>query len=261
MKRIFALFMILPFMFISLYANPEKLVDNAGLLDSDSYAYIEAELNAERDFDIVIVTENSLGGVSPREYADDYYDSNGYSADGALLLVCMGSHEWYLSTAGDCIGCIFRDDVENYVVSYLSRGEYLKAFEMFVQLCDARMAGDNTYDYDASGNDEYISHNDTYYKQRSFEWLKTALISLVLGFIIALIAVTVMKGKLKTVHFQRGALNYSGDLQLTLQRDTFLYRQVTRVRLPENNNNTQSHGGGVHMSSGGVSHGGGGGKF
>ncbi len=265
MKRIFALLLMLSVLFVSVSASPAKLIDNADLLDEDDFIAVQSELENERDFDIVILTVNSLGGKGSREYADDYYDSNGYSVNGVLLLVCMGSREWYLSTAGACIERISSYDVEDHVIGYLSGGEYRTAFDMFIQLCDARMNG-GYGEYDGYGDHgdygEYDSHAYTEPHGNDFKWLTTALISLVLGFIIALIAVTVMKGKLKTVHFQRDALNYAGDLQLTLQRDTFLYRQVTRVRLPENDNDTHSHGGGgVHMSSGGVSHGGGGGRF
>ena len=54
--------------------------------------------------DLVVVTANTLGGKSPMEYADDYYDYNGYTDDGALLLVSMEDRDWWISTKGS--GCL-----------------------------------------------------------------------------------------------------------------------------------------------------------
>ena len=69
----------------------------------------------------------------------------------------------------------------------------------------------------------------------------------------ALIATMIMKGKMKTVHKQRTAAQYTGWDQLTLQinEDRFLHRSVHRTRI-ESNSGPRSGGGG----GGGGSHGG-----
>ncbi|MBQ7810328.1 MAG: hypothetical protein IJ346_05120 [Clostridia bacterium] len=82
--------------------------------------------------------------------------------------------------------------------------------------------------------------------------------SLVAGFVIALISVLVMKGKLKSVRRQPAAKDYlvPGSMNVTSSRDIFLYRNVTKRAKPK-----ESSGSSTHTSSSGRSHGGGGGSF
>ena len=60
--------------------------------------------------DVVAVTVNSTEGKTPMEYADDYYDYNGYGQgsdySGVILLIDMGSREMWISTSGMCIDAI-----------------------------------------------------------------------------------------------------------------------------------------------------------
>ncbi len=84
------------------------------------------EISSRQKLDVVIVTENGLGGKSIRDFADDYFDYNGYGygkgKDGILLLVDMDSRNYWMSTRGyaidvftdariDYIGGCFKDDL------------------------------------------------------------------------------------------------------------------------------------------------------
>ena len=87
--------------------EPKRLVDGADLLTDTEEAELLQELNeisVRKQFDVVVVTITSLDGKSMMEYADDFYDYNGYgmgdTSDGALLLVDMGARQWGISTAG-----------------------------------------------------------------------------------------------------------------------------------------------------------------
>lgn len=87
--------------------NRARLVDRAGLLDESGQAGLSAELDdiSERQqLDVVIVTVNTLDGKTPMQYADDFYDNNGYGfgdkKDGVLLLISMGDRDWWISTTG-----------------------------------------------------------------------------------------------------------------------------------------------------------------
>lgn len=86
-------------------------------------------------------------------------------------------------------------------------------------------------------------------------------VSVIIGFIIALIAVGVMKSKLKTVRFKTTANSYlkKGSLNITDSSDLFLYRTVNRTAKPKDNEG--SGGSSTHTSSSGATHGGGSGKF
>ena len=73
-------------------SNP-RLVDNAGLLTEDEYETVLEKLNTTSEnlnFDIVVVTTDSVGSKTVTEYADDFYDYNGYGYgkddDGILRL-------------------------------------------------------------------------------------------------------------------------------------------------------------------------------
>ena len=57
--------------------HPARLVDNAGLLDEDEALELESkldEISQEYDCDVVILTEETINGAEPMDYADDYFD-------------------------------------------------------------------------------------------------------------------------------------------------------------------------------------------
>ena len=89
--------------------------------------------------------------------------------------------------------------------------------------------------------------------------MKYLLISLVIGVVLALITLSSMKSKLKTVRPQNSAATYTRDnsMEITNSRDFFLYRNVRRTAIPQNNS---SRGGSSRGSSRG-SGGGRGGRF
>ena len=57
-----------------------------------------------QQFDVAVVTADTLDGKTPMAYADDFYDYNGYgfgeSKDGVLLLVSMEDRDWWITTTG-----------------------------------------------------------------------------------------------------------------------------------------------------------------
>ena len=82
-----------------------RLVDKAELLsDSEKteLLYTLDEISERQQVDVVVLTVPSLEGASPMEYADDFYDNNGYgfgdNHDGILFLISMEERDWYIST-------------------------------------------------------------------------------------------------------------------------------------------------------------------
>ena len=59
------------------------------------------------DMDIVIVITDDVKGKSSMDFADDFYDDNGYGigfdSSGLLFLVNMEDREVWISTAGTAI--------------------------------------------------------------------------------------------------------------------------------------------------------------
>lgn len=245
-------------------ADRQRLVDEANLLsDSEEkeLLYQLDEISKRQQLDIVVVTVDSLGGLSPAEYADNFYDDYGYGfgeeKDGILFLISMEERDWYISTTG--YGIIALTDAgreymsENFLPN-LSEGNYAAAFTTFADLCDdfiTQAKIDKPYDVDS-------------FPKKPFEFVRNFAIAFGIGFIISLIVTGIMKSKLKTIHSQSAADVYvkQGGIQLTRKNDLFLYRHVDRRKKPENHSSS-SHSGGskTHTSSSGRTHGGGGGKF
>ncbi|MBE6844451.1 MAG: TPM domain-containing protein [Ruminococcus sp.] len=245
--------------------NPElpRVIDNAELFsDSEEQALNDKinEIISAYDFDVVILTEESIGGESPMNYADDYYDYEGYGAngngDGVLFLINMDERDWWISTKGYGI-TVFTDygieKIEEIVVPELSGGFYFDAFELFLQTTEEYIKAANSgepYDVD----NKYMTTDDKF---------KSILISvgvgLGIGLVVALIVVLVFKSQLKSVEFEYAAREYEvkNSFNVTRSNDIFLFRNVTKRKKPENNGGGSS----THISSSGSSHGGGGGKF
>lgn len=224
-----------------------RVVDNADLLSDAEEAALRSRLDEISEkylADVVVLTVNSLDDKSPMEYADDYYDYNGYGMgtnnDGLLLLVSMESRDWWISTCGSCIDAFDDSTIESIgelIVSDLGNENYADAFDTFA--------------------DECAYYLDGYINGFPFPTGMMIVISLVVGLIVALIGTGIMKGQLKSVRAQAAAFDYvkKGSLDVALAREFFLYRNVSITK-----KDTDS-GSSTHKSSSGTTHGGGGGKF
>ena len=274
------------------------LVDDADLLSDSEETTLLALLEAKSaavQADIAVVTVNDTDGKSVNDFAMDYYDYNGYGQgsanDGVLLLISMAERDYYITTTGFCIEAITDyglEKIENDFLPSLSAGSYLSAFRTFAASCETLIQSareGNIYDFYSSDSDSENNYggyyNDAYEyfgtddfsgtRARPFNVATSLLLALVIGFILALITVFGMKGKLKTVRHRYEASNYvvPGSLHLQNSDDRFLYSNVTQTPIPQHEDDHTSHGGGgfsgggssVSFGSSGVSHGGGGGKF
>jgi len=242
-KRITALLLVLVLgLFLALPAAAAPVVgdtyglidDGADLLTDEQEAkltvYLES-LGKKLDISLVVVTVDSLGGKSPRSYADDYYDTYGFLPDGALFLVSMEFRDWWVSTSGKCEDEISSDKIEDAVVSYLSSGSYYAAFEAFGKSCEEQMTP---------------------------AYFLGAVICIAIGVVVALIVTFTMRSQMKSVRPQHSAASCicPGSLNITTSRDVYLYRTHTVTAKPKSSSSS-----GSHTSSSGRSHGGGGGKF
>ena len=265
-KRVFQIFFALILTVIPAFPvfaadGMPRLTDEADLLsDSEETALLSEldEISERQQLDIVVVTVNSLEGKTAMEYADDFYDYNGYgfgdNRDGILFLISMEERDWNISTKGYGVTA-FTDAGQEYMSGQfkedLSGGEYAAAFTTFVRLCDDFITQARTGEPYDVGN----------LPKEPFGVVKSLLISLAIAFIISLIATGIMKSSLKTVHSQSGADTYmkKNSLKLTRESDLFLYRHIDRREKPKEEE--KSGGSETHTSSSGATHGGSGGKF
>ncbi|MGI6021060.1 MAG: TPM domain-containing protein [Lachnospiraceae bacterium] len=242
-------------------ANNDKVVDNADLLSDSEESSLEEKLISICDsmqFDIVIVTEDDIGGKSVEAYADDYFDYNGYGygdeGDGALLLVDMGSRKWWISTKGYGITALTDfgiQEIGDELAGYLSDGDYYEGFSVFTDRVEEYVG--------LAKNGTPVDVNSKAPSGRKGFKVTNLLIGLVAGFAIAFIVTGSMKAKLKTIRHAAEANDYveKDSLRIRTSRDTFLYRNVVRRAKPKEN----SGGSSTHTSSSGSTHGGGGGSF
>ena len=249
-----------------------KVVDKGNLLTQEEENQLEQRARAlteTLEIDIIIVTVNSLDGKDVQAYADDYYDSHGYGVgandSGILLLLSMGTREWYMSTCGDAV-YIFTDyglqQLGDAIVPYLSSGDYLGAFETWLnalgRYVQAYWDGHPIDGYappdDYYGEDEEI----VYYPSRSGG--ENAVFAMIIGAVAALIVILIMRSRMNTAKYKSNAVDYlqKGSYDLHHRHDVYLYSRVSKTR-----RQSSSSGGGssTHRSGGGVSHGGRGGRF
>lgn len=237
-------------------AADARVVDDASLLSDSELTSLTSnldEISKRQDFDVVVVTTNTLDGKSPEEYADDYYDYNDYNYDGCLLLVSMEDRDWWISTKGYGITALTDYGISyigDEIVDYLSDAEYFEAFEKYAELVD-------NFVTEAKNGAPVDTNNKP---QSTSDIIFAIVVSLIIGLVIAIIATLVLWFRYKPVRLKREANDYfvKGSLIVRQSYDHFIYSHVTRERRSEN-----SSGGGssTHTSSSGSVHGGGGGKF
>ena len=246
-----------------------EITDDAQLLTAEQLSELSArarELTAQYQTDFVIVTVDSLGGKTPKAFANDFYDGNhcGYGADrdGVLMLIAMDSRDYYFLTNGAPTEKLAQaggiSALEDKVVKHLSSGNYYLAFGTFLDTA-AAIVSDPTAIPGASYDDDfvYIGFDDIPYEPSPAErWQRVGIFALI-GAAAGFLTTFIMKRGMKTARAQKHASDYvrHGSFHLTRQQDIYLYRTRTRVRVQSNN----SSGGGGGRSGG--SRGGGGGKF
>lgn len=260
-KRIFAFLTILVLLItaaVPVFADgtSSRLADSADILiDSEEATLLSLldEISVRQQTDIVVVTVDTTDGKTIAEYADDYYDLNGYSDDGLMLIVNMDDRDWYIAASGFGITALTdagREYMSEKFMSDLSAGNYVKAFTSYAELCDDFIS-------QAKKGTPYDAGN---LPKAPFAVLRNLIIALIIGFIAALIITGVMKGQLKSVCRQSAASSYvkKDSLHITESRELFLYKRTERK---EKTKKEESEGSQTHTSSSGTTHGGGGGKF
>lgn len=233
------------------YSAPLRLTDSADILtDAEESALLEKldEVSMRQQFDVVLVTVTDTGAKSLTQYADDFFDYNGFGfgddLDGVLYLVRVNEDGTYstgnswISTSGLGITAFSDSDIQDLgssITPDLLNGNYVSAFNEYIETADKQVT-----------------------KATTFNISRSLVISLIIGLIVAFIATGVMKGKLKTVRRKASASDYlkPGSLQLNGQSDVFLYSNVVRTAKPKDTGS--SGGSSTHTSSSGSTHGGGG---
>jgi uncharacterized protein len=221
------------------------LQDEARVLDDLNFEgqWMDATLSQisnRLQLTVAVTTVHTLDDEDIDNYTAHYYRNADYAyADGVLLLVAMEEREWYIYTTGDAYDYLTDaalDDIEDAIVPFLRVDNYFDAFRAYAELCDK---------YLTMGQEGNVYRG-------SFPWDENIVIALIVGAVVALIVVSVMKSKLKSVRPRREAHEYTrpGSMNVTTSRDLYLYRTVHRRPKPKDSGSSGGRSGGGSRSGG-----------
>ena len=228
----------------SLTFSGEKIYfsDEAGIIAQSDRLKIERALKTmEETYGIPVYAALEYSGASDDTAADRLshwkFSEMSDELNGILFYVDLTTRQWDFCAFGDGKK-IISDDVldlwEDTIQPQLDKKDYAQAFLKFAEKADYVLALDQA---------------GTPYKA-PIPWLFYGVCALGIGLLIAAIVVFSMAAQLKSVHSQAAARNYlkDGSLNVTVSRDIFLYRTVTRTPRPKES--SSSSGGRSGGSSG-----------
>lgn len=284
--------------------RPVLVVDQADVLtDAEEQELLTGleSFRAEQDFDIVVVTVESLEGYNVVDYAELVYDYNGYGGgdehDGAMILISEEERDWTMITTGYGITAITDyslDRIEEEIIMDLSDGNYADAFKGFADHCaycvrearNGNIIDEYIYDEDegdapspgsagGSGSSGGSSGSGSGGSgagsggRGEYPIAANAGAAGLIGIITSWFANRRKKAEMKSVRYRSQAREYmrENSLKLSENRDRYLYTTVSRIpinRERDDDHQRPGHFGGstIHMGSSGTMHGGGrAGKF
>lgn len=241
------------------------VVDQADLLSDREEQMLgekARELAEEWNQDFVLVTTSYAKGKTTGEYADDYYDYNGYRENGVLYLIDMDNRNVWISTSGAMIRFLTDYRIELVIdagYEELKAGNYAECMMNMLEQTESYMEEgipDNQYTYDVETGK--ISR----YRSVTLAEFLIALAAAAVGGIIFVVAV---RSSYKMKH---GKYSYpfqdKGRVNLTQREDRFVNEVVTRRKIQKDTSSGGGSGSGrssTHSSGSGRSHGGGGRGF
>lgn len=239
----------------AIFAEAESSSDKVRVIDEADIIPDEEEkeildlvdrISEKRKFDVVILTVDSTDDKDIQDFADDYFDYNGFgygkNKDGIILVIDNGGGNYWVSASGKGVKIFSNSKIDSFnksIEDNLRAEDFSSACRTFAQNTDSQIAS---------------------FKRRPFVLIPIALL---IGFIISSIKVSGLKSKHKTVRFKTEAATYQAANSLALidKNDSFLYSNVSRVPIPTTTSSRGPSSGGPHVSSSGHTHTGGGGSF
>ncbi|MCQ1531242.1 TPM domain-containing protein [Lutispora saccharofermentans] len=264
-SAIILIFIFLLAFMSSAFADKSFAVDMAGVFTAEEKESLEQKaiaLGRQFSMDIVIVTTSDAEGKSSRDYADDYFDYNGYGTgadrDGILFLIDFDNSEAYISTSGSAIRYLTDERIESILDDVFDKGlsdrRYYDAAFAFLDSAEAFLnKGIPKGQYTVS---EPVENTLT-----TAEVVIGAAVSGVSGLIFLSGTKRRYKSKPKARIFE---YKNNSHLNLGITEDNLVNSYVTTRIIPVANKPPRSSSSGrstVHRSSSGRSHGGGGRKF
>lgn len=276
--RIFLLLVFLSFTVAGACAEHAWVIDDAALYSADEIVQMEQMIENmvnTYQMDIGVLTTNDVPYASGNDhvtvdYADTYYENNGYGLGedraGVLFILDMTNRYNYLSTAGTMADYLNDDRIGDILSSaddYLYSGRYgtamLSQLTMLQRFLKAGIE-EGSFRYDAATGERL---SGIYNRLTQTELLISIMggAAVALGMYLIVSATYRLAGK--TYRYPLDERNVHVDM--LRDDEQFIRERVTRVPIPRVSGGGGGHGGGggsgMHTSSGGMSHGGGGHHF
>lgn len=252
---------------ITIFAEKALVFDDAMLFNQEEIISLENEANSlskSYNMDIVIVTTDDTMDKTTMEYADDFFDYNGFGVgneyDGILFLIDMDNGEAYISTSGIGIKYLTDERIEEILDDVfdngLSDGDYYGATLGFI-------SGTEKYLKAGIPSDQYNYSEEPKEKNKltTFDFIISILGGLGTSgiFFFSTKSKYKMKNPVKPLTFRNNSfVNFRSNEDKLI--DSFVTTRI--IPKPQNNSSSSSSGKSTtHRSSSGRSHGGGGRKF
>lgn len=268
MKRLMARLLLagfLAFCFGGAFAAPpeKRVFDQGGFFSPSVIAELEKrtrDFQLQYQLDLVVLTTKKTFGKTSQEYADDFYDDEGFGigADksGLLLLIDLDNRQTYISTSGRAIE-IFTDYRINRIIDEqlpkLKSGDYYGAFKTAIEAA-AGMIEQDEKGMQASARAVPMSME------------KRLIISVLVGLAMGGLATMLVVFRYRKEYLPVGIADQLKCDMILTQRDDLLAGTSVTSRVIRKKDSGPSSGGGfggssTHQSSSGRTHGGGGRGF
>jgi uncharacterized protein len=204
----------------------DRLYDTAGLLsDADAASLKELldTISLTYDFDMVIVSVKQTGSTEPKDFADAFFDKNGYglgkNRDGCLLLIITERKVFWFATSGrgkKILTPMASRKLEKDAFNTLEKGDFYDTFLAYAKTWEEFLV------LDAKGRTYNVLH-----KYNAVFVILAWLVSFGIGFL----NVMVWKKGMSTAIPKKQVATYitPGSLSIAVQQDKFLYSTVTKI--------------------------------
>lgn len=260
-------------------ADNQRVYDQAELFSEAQKEALQqriSELTGQLQLDIVIVTTNHTDGKTSRDYADDFYDENGFGFgeeyDGLLLLINMQDREVYISTCGKAIEYFTDARIEavlDEIYHHLPGGNYSEGSFAFLNEVERYVRAGvpegqyTVHEKDLAKQPKQPKQPKQKQQTTTEDFINLLKFSFFVSVAIGAISVLVMAFN------NRGRPSVDRDtylqgFKLTLSEDKYYNTRVTKTKIPKNTGSGGGSSGGMsttHTSSSGRTHGGGGRSF
>lgn len=237
--------------------NGQKVFDNADLLSQEEEARLQeraAALGEELSLDVVIVTTNDAEGKTATEFADDFFDYNGFGYEkemgsGILYLIDMDNRQSTISTSGTAIERYSdreQNEWQDELTGYLRSGEYYDA-------CWEFLDGVERYEgYPSSAAGEAVAAGQERLADKYTP--KKLLVRLGISLAVAALVVGIMAFSTQRMSGAAGRYYQKGAVDVRKKLDRFTHTTVVTRKIERNTNS--GGGSSSHTGSSGNSHGG-----